>query len=775
MFIMMIHSTIVILVSLVVVPKCKTEDLMVFSTLTEIRYANLSDFDGHATYIPLINTTEVSSVDYDPVEEYLYWADTNKDIIARARLDGSDEEMLTESVHCSSITLDVESRIIYWTDTNSHTIERSDLKITDTEILIQEFLDQPGSIALDKGNGKMYWTETGSNPRIERANLDGSERKELVHMPLRTPLVLTLDTAKGKMYWADGGLNRIMSSDLDGKNRQMTYEGDITPSSMAYHGDHIYWSDLGYDISSKILKLKTSGTGVSADVVFIGVYKGVYDLKATTTKDGKEILLIAEYGLAEIDLNIEKDLGTQIWPFKNMESVAVDLDPRDDKIYSMIFTENNIKTVFRNGSNPTTLVENIEVRSTLNSMAISFVTNELFWTVNTKGIIERMSLSGENRNGYKDSLANVAGLALDEANRKVYWTLCTSPGRVQRDTYTTDGEETLVSHIIRPWAIVLDLPNSLMYISIYKESTIRVYHLNGDTVRTLEAKEKRICLTMLGDYLYFYVSGDSIYRKNKNDDSSPVKFRSPADSEFTSVKIITRCDINPCQNNGTCIWAIDDYRCICMDGITGDYCEVVNNCFVSPCENNGTCVNWIGGFNCTCTEGYSGSRCEIADPDIDNCNGVICQNNGTCVDEINKYYCTCLPGFSGDHCEIDRPNWPMVRYPHQYYGHFIHEAPNNRPKRTFLDKYEGQINLTINFRHDADVFAPYQSFFRRPVSIPYKPHAPLAAKKKMAVWPVSHCKTLSQREDYVKELSKYIGVDIFGGCGPYKCPRSRAH
>jgi len=61
----------------------------VFSTLTGIRYANLSDFDGQATYIPLINTTEVSSVDYDPLEEFLYWADTDKDIIARASLDGS--------------------------------------------------------------------------------------------------------------------------------------------------------------------------------------------------------------------------------------------------------------------------------------------------------------------------------------------------------------------------------------------------------------------------------------------------------------------------------------------------------------------------------------------------------------------------------------------------------------------------------------------------------------------------------------------------------------
>ena len=50
----------------------------------------------------------------------------------------------------------MESRIVYWTDTTSHTIERSDLKITDTEILVHDFLDQPGSIALDKGKGFVH-------------------------------------------------------------------------------------------------------------------------------------------------------------------------------------------------------------------------------------------------------------------------------------------------------------------------------------------------------------------------------------------------------------------------------------------------------------------------------------------------------------------------------------------------------------------------------------------------------------------------------------------
>jgi alpha-1,3-fucosyltransferase len=42
----------------------------------------------------------------------------------------------------------------------------------------------------------------------------------------------------------------------------------------------------------------------------------------------------------------------------------------------------------------------------------------------------------------------------------------------------------------------------------------------------------------------------------------------------------------------------------------------------------------------------------------------------------------------------------------------------------------------------------------------------------MAVWPVSHCLTLSHREDYVTELSRYIDVDIYGACGKRKCNKN---
>ena len=49
----------------------------------------------------------------------------------------------------------------------------------------------------------------------------------------------------------------------------------------------------------------------------------------------------------------------------------------------------------------------------------------------------------------------------------------------------------------------------------------------------------------------------------------------------------------------------------------------------------------------------------------------------------------------------------------------------------------------------------------------------LAQKKKLAGWIVSHCKTHSRREDYVKTLQKHLPVDVYGACGPFKCGRKK--
>ena len=53
---------------------------------------------------------------------------------------------------------------------------------------------------------------------------------------------------------------------------------------------------------------------------------------------------------------------------------------------------------------------------------------------------------------------------------------------------------------------------------------------------------------------------------------------------------IDDCANNPCQNEGQCIDAIDDYNCVCEPGFTGKNCQHrVDFCKVEPCQNGGTC------------------------------------------------------------------------------------------------------------------------------------------------------------------------------------------
>ena len=105
----------------------------------------------------------------------------------------------------------------------------------------------------------------------------------------------------------------------------------------------------------------------------------------------------------------------------------------------------------------------------------------------------------------------------------------------------------------------------------------------------------------------------------------------------------------------------------------------------------------------------------------------------------------------------------------------------------FLLRLGGFFNW---YREDSEVLYPYGWISNKGKSPPkepketwLKPHptsSRLVAKvkalghRKPVAWLVSNCHTSSQRELYVKELQKYVPVDIFGRCGkPLKCTVER--
>ncbi|KAK2138336.1 hypothetical protein LSH36_3293g00016 [Paralvinella palmiformis] len=86
-----------------------------------------------------------------------------------------------------------------------------------------------------------------------------------------------------------------------------------------------------------------------------------------------------------------------------------------------------------------------------------------------------------------------------------------------------------------------------------------------------------------------------------------------------------------------------------------------------------------------------------------------------------------------------------------------------------------EINITVSYRLDSFIYWPYASTVLKTTDdSPYKPlsESELANKTIPIAWMVSSCtKSSTVRSEYVKELRKYIRVDIYGKCGNYSCPK----
>ncbi len=114
---------------------------------------------------------------------------------------------------------------------------------------------------------------------------------------------------------------------------------------------------------------------------------------------------------------------------------------------------------------------------------------------------------------------------------------------------------------------------------------------------------------------------------------------------------------------------------------------------------------------------------------------------------------------------------PVRRDPKQLYVYFLRESPAYPIGQKGL-KYKW--NLTMTYRLDSDIPVPVQEIYKsnkaqvssmKAQVSPYKLKFPFAERTRDVAWVVSHCDTKSNRERYVRELKRYIDVDIFGKCG----------
>ena len=105
---------------------------------------------------------------------------------------------ISSSIISRPVALDydfVEDRV-YWTDVIRNTISRSFLNGSMQEIIFHQNVQTPDGLAVDPVGRNLYWTDTGTN-KLEVSKLDGSYRKSLITSGLDEPRDIILDVSQG--------------------------------------------------------------------------------------------------------------------------------------------------------------------------------------------------------------------------------------------------------------------------------------------------------------------------------------------------------------------------------------------------------------------------------------------------------------------------------------------------------------------------------------------------------------------------------------------------
>lgn len=189
-----------------------------------------------------------SALDFDHRNSKVYWADTDRRKVFSVHLDTQKQETILEDLtQPESIAVDWVRQNLYIADAGDRkVIEVARIDGTSRKTLIRGNIQDPRALTVDPKHGWIYWADWGNTSKIEKCGMNGKSRKVIVDKDIVWPNGLTIDYTTNRLYWTDAKLHHIMSSNLDGGDKQLIIKDIIKlqhPYSITVFEDFLYWTD----------------------------------------------------------------------------------------------------------------------------------------------------------------------------------------------------------------------------------------------------------------------------------------------------------------------------------------------------------------------------------------------------------------------------------------------------------------------------------------------------------------------------------------------------
>jgi len=211
--------------------------------------------------LPIRRARSIQSLEYNPVDKYIYWVDQGKReqhsrrIIRRARDNGMSDSLNIfdkgDQVVPYDMAIDPYTQNLYWTCELTNSINVTRLANGGSTPLGPLYIGGASSfprlLALYPRKQLLFVTMSGGltgTGRIDAIQLGTDYQEQLVNTSVTEITAICVDTSTDTVFWADRGLKKLEVIHIKTKKRQdIITEGILEPVGMAVQNNWLYWAD----------------------------------------------------------------------------------------------------------------------------------------------------------------------------------------------------------------------------------------------------------------------------------------------------------------------------------------------------------------------------------------------------------------------------------------------------------------------------------------------------------------------------------------------------